>query len=73
VDRPVFPQRRARGFTLLEVALIVAIPALGHGIFLLDVTPGRLLTAAIIGGVGAALVELSYRTIGHIAQESADI
>ena len=25
MDRPVFSQRRARGFTLLEVALIVAI------------------------------------------------
>ncbi|HEY7047293.1 MAG TPA: HAD-IC family P-type ATPase [Jatrophihabitantaceae bacterium] len=53
------------------VALIVAIPALGHGIFLLDVTPLRLLTAAIIGSAGAVLVELSYRAVRRMTQESA--
>jgi cation-transporting ATPase E len=46
-----------------SVALIVAIPPLGHGIFLLNVTPLRLLVAAVIGGCGAVVVELSYRAV----------
>jgi cation-transporting ATPase E len=45
------------------VALIVAIPALGHGIFLLDVTPLRLAIAGILGAGGALLVELTHRSI----------
>jgi cation-transporting ATPase E len=53
------------------VALIVAIPPLGHGIFLLDTTPGRLLTAAILGAAGAVLVELSYRAVGLISRDRA--
>ena len=54
------------------VALIVAIPPLGHGIFLLHTTPARLLTAAIIGAIGAFIVELSYRAVALIARERAD-
>jgi cation-transporting P-type ATPase E len=45
------------------VALVVAIPPLAHGVFLLDVTPLRLLVAAVIGAGGAILVELSYRAV----------
>ncbi len=45
------------------VAVVVAVPALAHGVFLLDVTPLRLLTAAVIGGAGAVLVELSYQAV----------
>jgi cation-transporting ATPase E len=45
------------------VAIIVAVPLLGHGIFLLDVTPLRLTIASIIGAAGALLVELSHRSI----------
>ncbi len=45
------------------VALVVAIPPLAHGVFLLDVTPLRLLVAAVIGAGGAVLVELSYRAV----------
>jgi len=51
------------------VAVIVAIPPLGHGIFLLDTTPSRLLTAAIIGAAGAFLLERSYRAVGLIARQ----
>jgi cation-transporting P-type ATPase E len=51
------------------VALIVAVPPLAHGIFLLDVTPLRLATAAVIGAGGAFLVELSYRAVDLIARE----
>jgi len=54
------------------VALIVAVPPLAHGIFLLDVTPMRLLTAAIIGGAGAVLVELSFRAVRVMTREPAD-
>lgn len=45
------------------VALIVAIPPLGHGVFLLDVTPLRLAIAGVVGAAGALLVELTHRSI----------
>jgi len=51
------------------VALIVAVPPLGHSIFLLDTTPLRLLVAAIIGAIGAFLVELSSRAVALAARE----
>lgn len=43
------------------VAIIVAVPPLGHGIFLLEVTILRLTIAVIIGFAGALLVELAHR------------
>jgi cation-transporting ATPase E len=45
------------------VAFVVAVPALAHGVFLLDITPLRLLIAAVIGAAGAVLVELSYQAV----------
>jgi cation-transporting ATPase E len=45
------------------VALIVAVPALATGIFLLYPTPMRLGIAAALGAGGAVLVELSYRAV----------
>ena len=51
------------------VALIVAVPPLGHSIFLLDTTPQRLLVAAIIGAIGAFLVELSSRAVALATRE----
>ena len=45
------------------VALIVAVPALAQGIFLLEVSPLRLEIAVVIGIVGAVLVELAHRSI----------
>ena len=42
-------------------AAVVAIPALGEEIVLLVVTQQTLLTAAVLGAAGAALVELSSR------------
>jgi cation-transporting ATPase E len=48
------------------VALIIAVPPLGHDIFLLDVTAARLLTAAVAGAAGAVVVELSYRTTNAV-------
>ncbi|HEY0166668.1 MAG TPA: HAD-IC family P-type ATPase [Jatrophihabitans sp.] len=54
------------------VALIVAIPALGHGVFLLDVTPLRLAIAGIIGAVGAVLVELTHRSITLLVRLGSD-
>jgi cation-transporting ATPase E len=45
------------------VAVIVAIPALAHGVFLLDVTPLRLATAGVIGAAGAVAVELTHRSV----------
>lgn len=49
------------------VALIVAIPPLGHGIFLLDVTPLRLGIAAALGAAGAVLVEITSRSIAALS------
>ncbi len=47
-------------------ATIVAVPALGHGIFLLSPTPLRVGIAAAIGAGGALLVELSYRAVERL-------
>ena len=47
-------------------ALIVAVPPLGHGIFLLDPTPLRVGVAAAVGAGGALLVELSYRAVERL-------
>jgi len=47
----------------VAIAVIVAVPALGQGIFLLEVTPLRLTIAAIIGAAGSLLVELTHRSI----------
>ena len=57
----------------VAVAVIVAVPALSHGIFLLEVTPLRLTIAAIIGAAGALLVELTHRSIMLLVrQDSTD-
>ncbi|MEO6886393.1 MAG: cation-translocating P-type ATPase [Jatrophihabitantaceae bacterium] len=53
------------------VAVIVSIPPLGHGIFLLDVTPLRLTIAGILGTGGALLVELTHRSISLLVRMSA--
>lgn len=45
----------------LIVAAVVAIPPLGHGIFLFETTPQRVLTALVAGAIGAALVEIASR------------
>ncbi len=50
------------------VALIVAIPPLGHDVFLLDVTPLRLAIAGVLGAGGAVLVELTHRSITLLVQ-----
>jgi len=50
------------------VAAIVAVPALSHGIFLLEITPLRLTIAAIVGAAGALLVELTHRSIGLLVR-----
>ena len=49
------------------VALVVAIPPLGHGIFLLDVTPLRIGIAAALGAAGALLVEITARSIAALS------
>ena len=53
-------------------ALIVAIPALARGVFLLDVTPLRLAIAGIIGAAGAVLVELTHRSITLLIRLGSD-
>jgi cation-transporting ATPase E len=54
------------------VVLIVAIPVLGHGVFLLDVTPLRLAIAGVVGAAGAALVELTHRSISLLVRLGSD-
>jgi cation-transporting ATPase E len=53
------------------VALIVAIPLLGHDIFLLDVSPLRLAIAGVLGAGGAVFVELTHRSILLLARSGA--
>jgi len=48
------------------------VPALGHGIFLLEVSPLRLTIAAIIGAAGALLVELTHRSILILVRLATD-
>ncbi|MEU4804075.1 HAD-IC family P-type ATPase [Actinosynnema sp. NPDC023587] len=52
-------------------ALILAVPALGRGVFLLDVTPQRLLVGAVIGAVAAVLVEILGRAILRPVHDAA--
>ena len=50
------------------LAVIVAVPALATGIFLLYPTPLRVGTAAVIGAAGAALIELTHRGVAFAAR-----
>ena len=52
-------------------AAIVAVPPLGHGVFLLAPTPWRLGLAVVVGAVGAALVEATHRA-GRRLRPAAD-
>ena len=62
--RPLTGWKLALMATMAATAtLIVAIPPLGHGVFLLDDTPLRLAIAGTLGAAGALLVELTYRSI----------
>jgi cation-transporting P-type ATPase E len=54
------------------MALTVAVPALGHGIFLLDTTPLRLLVASVLGATGAALVELSHQAVRRLHPDDGE-
>jgi cation-transporting P-type ATPase E len=47
------------------VAVIVAVPVLGRSFFLLETTTQRVLVAAVIGAVGALLVELASRAVAR--------
>jgi cation-transporting ATPase E len=53
------------------VALIVAVPAFAHGIFLLDVTWQRLGLGVAIGLVAAVLIEVAVRFIPSPQQDGA--
>jgi cation-transporting ATPase E len=60
--RPLLAWKVALVATMAGIAVaVVAIPPLGEGIVLLQVTPRALLTAGVLGGGGALLVELSSR------------
>jgi cation-transporting ATPase E len=70
--RPLAGWKLALVATMIGVvALIVAVPALGHSIFLLNVTWLRLAVAGVIGAGGAFLVELSYRAVALMTREVA--
>jgi len=49
------------------VVLVLAVPALTEGVFLLQLSPGVLMLAAAIGAPAAALVELGTRLSGRPA------
>ncbi|XVV07655.1 HAD-IC family P-type ATPase [Actinosynnema sp. CA-248983] len=52
-------------------ALVLAVPALGTGVFLLAVTPQRLLVGAVIGLVAGLLVEVVGRVVLRPVREAA--
>jgi len=45
----------------LVTATVVLVPAIGHGIFLLELSPRRLLGGLTMGAVGIILVEAAHR------------
>ena len=47
-------------------ALVVAVPPLAHGIFLLSPTPLRVGVAVAVGAAGAVLVELAHRAVQRL-------
>jgi len=60
--RPLHPWKVALIATMAAIAAVVlAVPALGERIVLLQVTPAVLLIAGVLGAAGALLVELSAR------------
>jgi cation-transporting ATPase E len=62
--RPLAGWKLALVATMAGVAaLAVAIPPIATGLLLLHPTPHRLLIAVIAGTAGAALVEITYRTL----------
>ncbi len=56
------------GGMVLIIAIIVAVPAFATSIFLLQPTTLRVLTAVVIGVVGAGLVEVAYRGVALAAR-----
>ncbi|HEY3735866.1 MAG TPA: HAD-IC family P-type ATPase [Jatrophihabitans sp.] len=48
-------------------AIVVVVPGIGHGLFLLEMTPKRLIIGLIFGAVGAAAVELTHRIVRAIS------
>jgi cation-transporting P-type ATPase E len=53
-------------------ATIVAVPPLGHGVFLLSPTPLRVGIALAIGAAGALLVELAFRGVERLLGAAQD-
>jgi cation-transporting ATPase E len=56
------------GGMVLIIAIIVSVPAFATSIFLLQPTVTRVLTAVVIGVIGAALVEAAYRGVALAAR-----
>ncbi len=46
---------------VMLAAAAVLVPAIGHGLFLLEITPDRLVAALVLAAVGIALVEATSR------------
>ena len=52
-------------------AVVVAVPAIGHGLFLLSTTPQDLTVAGAVGIGGALLVEIAHRAVAAGLQGDA--
>lgn len=50
------------------VAVVIVVPALATGVFLLHPTPLRITVAAVVGGGGALLIELAYRSVALVTR-----
>ena len=56
------------GAMVALVVVVILVPALSGGIFLMEPTPQRVLIAVIIGGVCAVAIELTTRGVAMVAR-----
>jgi cation-transporting ATPase E len=55
------------------VAVVVIVPALATGVFLMHPTPLRVTVAAVVGGVGVLIVELTHRSVAFATRRHGGI
>lgn len=55
-----------------SAALVVAVPAIGEGLFLMSITPLDVGVAAVVGAGGALSVEVTHRAVAAARQLTAE-
>ena len=59
------------GAMVAIAAVVVLVPAIGQQIFLLEISPDRLLGALVMGALGIVLVEAVHRISDRVADGQA--